>query len=112
VPLHDGRVLAERNGVLEKLLPIFDYIPGDRSPPPAPKHATAASNRPKVPRQSAAARRNGKKSEHHFSLTPSSKIPLDLSINIIQIIGPFQYSNLGPFQLRFELHASTMDQGH
>lgn len=58
VPLHDGRVLAERNGVLDKLLPIFDYVPGDRSPPPAPKHATAASNRPKVPRQTAAARRN------------------------------------------------------
>lgn len=57
VPLQDGRTLAERNGVLEKLLPIFDYVPGDRSPPPAPKHATAASNRPKVPRQSAAARR-------------------------------------------------------
>ncbi|KAF2709869.1 apses-domain-containing protein [Pleomassaria siparia CBS 279.74] len=60
VPLHDGRMLAERNGVLEKMLPIFDYIPGDRSPPPAPKHATAASNRAKAPRQTAAARRNGK----------------------------------------------------
>ncbi|KAF2788925.1 apses-domain-containing protein [Melanomma pulvis-pyrius CBS 109.77] len=58
VPLHDGRMLAERNGVLEKMLPIFDYIPGDRSPPPAPKHATAASNRAKAPRQTAAARRN------------------------------------------------------
>jgi hypothetical protein len=54
VPLHDGRHLAERNGVLEKLLPIFDFIPGDRSPPPAPKHATAASNRPKAPRASVA----------------------------------------------------------
>ncbi|KAF2470224.1 apses-domain-containing protein [Lindgomyces ingoldianus] len=60
VPLHDGRLLAERNQVLHKLLPIFDFVPGDRSPPPAPKHATAASNRPKAPRQSAAAaRRNG-----------------------------------------------------
>ncbi|KAF2269835.1 apses-domain-containing protein [Lojkania enalia] len=58
IPLQDGRLLAERNGVLNKLLPIFDYIPGDRSPPPAPKHATAASNRPKAPRQSAAVRRN------------------------------------------------------
>ncbi|EON64009.1 hypothetical protein W97_03239 [Coniosporium apollinis CBS 100218] len=57
VPLHDGRALAERNNVLSKLLPIFDFVPGDRSPPPAPKHATAASNRPKVPRQPAAARR-------------------------------------------------------
>ncbi|KAJ4305851.1 Transcription factor mbp1 (MBF subunit p120) [Kalmusia sp. IMI 367209] len=55
IPLHDGRMLAERNGVLEKMLPIFDYVPGDRSPPPAPKHATAASNRPKPSRQSAAA---------------------------------------------------------
>ncbi|KAF1966308.1 apses-domain-containing protein [Bimuria novae-zelandiae CBS 107.79] len=55
IPLHDGRMLAERNGVLEKMLPIFDYIPGDRSPPPAPKHATAASSRAKPARQSAAA---------------------------------------------------------
>lgn len=61
IPLHDGRMLAERNGVLEKMLPIFDFIPGDRSPPPAPKHATAASSRPKAQRQSAAAaaRANG-----------------------------------------------------
>lgn len=43
--------------MLEKLLPIFDYVPGDRSPPPAPKHATAATNRPRQPRQTAAARR-------------------------------------------------------
>ncbi|KAK8232324.1 hypothetical protein HDK90DRAFT_306216 [Phyllosticta capitalensis] len=56
IPLHDGRILAERNGVLDKLLPIFDFIPGDRSPPPAPKHATAASNRPKAARQSVARR--------------------------------------------------------
>jgi len=57
IPLHDGRMLAERNGVLEKMLPIFDYIPGDRSPPPAPKHATAAS-RARPARQPAAATRN------------------------------------------------------
>ncbi|KAA6406559.1 MAG: hypothetical protein FRX48_09614 [Lasallia pustulata] len=50
VPLHDGRVLAERNGVLNKLRPIFDYVPGDRSPPQAPKHTTAASNKPKAPK--------------------------------------------------------------
>ncbi|KAK8163930.1 hypothetical protein IWX90DRAFT_435559 [Phyllosticta citrichinensis] len=56
IPLPDGRLLAERNGVLDKLLPIFDYVPGDRSPPPAPKHATAASNRPKAARQSLARR--------------------------------------------------------
>jgi transcription factor MBP1 len=50
VPLQDGRALAERNNVLEKLRPIFDFVPGDRSPPPAPKHATAATNRPRMGR--------------------------------------------------------------
>ncbi|KAI4241703.1 MAG: hypothetical protein LQ352_007395, partial [Teloschistes flavicans] len=51
VPLHEGRLLAERNGVLGKLLPLFDYIPGPISPPQAPKHQTAASNKgPKQPR--------------------------------------------------------------
>jgi transcription factor MBP1 len=60
IPLHDGRGLAERNGVLERLAPILDFLSSDRSPPPAPKHTTAASNRPKAARQSAAtARRNG-----------------------------------------------------
>jgi hypothetical protein len=61
IPLEEGRHLAERNGVLDKMRAIFDYIPGDRSPPPAPKHATAASNRMKPPKQTAAAaNRNGK----------------------------------------------------
>lgn len=61
IPLEEGRHLAERNGVLDKMRAIFDYVPGDRSPPPAPKHATAASNRMKPPRQTAAAAsRNGK----------------------------------------------------
>jgi hypothetical protein len=55
IPLADGRLLAERNGVLDKMRPMFDFVPGDRSPPPAPKHATATSNRSKAPRQSAAA---------------------------------------------------------
>ncbi|KAF2867612.1 hypothetical protein BDV95DRAFT_581359 [Massariosphaeria phaeospora] len=64
IPLPEGRMLAERNKVLEKMRPIFDYIPGDRSPPPAPKHSTAASNRPKAPRQSAAAARNGNKNAY------------------------------------------------
>ena len=52
VPLHDGRLLAERNGVLDKLRPIFDFVHKDRdkSPPQAPKHTTAASNKPRVPK--------------------------------------------------------------
>lgn len=53
IPLPDGKDLAAKNGVLEKLLPIFAFVPGDRSPPPAPKHATAASSKPRVPRAQA-----------------------------------------------------------
>ncbi|EEH47400.2 uncharacterized protein PADG_03498 [Paracoccidioides brasiliensis Pb18] len=57
VPLAEGRNLAERNRILDKLLPIFDYVAGDRSPPPAPKHTTAASSRPKVQKNVAPTRR-------------------------------------------------------
>ncbi|KAF1359749.1 apses-domain-containing protein [Lizonia empirigonia] len=67
IPLDDGRLLAERNGVLDKMRAILDFVPGDRSPPPAPKHATAASNRMKPmkpPRQSAAAARAAKTAAH------------------------------------------------
>ncbi|KAL1964181.1 hypothetical protein VTN77DRAFT_7269 [Rasamsonia byssochlamydoides] len=69
IPLSDGRLLAERNNILDKLIPIFDFVPGDRSPPPAPKHVTAASSKPRVPRASAAAKR---------------MIPEDLSFNSIR----------------------------
>ncbi|KIW39520.1 uncharacterized protein PV06_08124 [Exophiala oligosperma] len=47
IPLSEGRMLAEKHGTLSRISAIFDYVPGDRSPPPAPKHTTAASNRPK-----------------------------------------------------------------
>ncbi|KAN0083268.1 hypothetical protein V8E54_002356 [Elaphomyces granulatus] len=47
IPLPDGRLLAERNNIFDKLGSIFDFVPGDRSPPPAPKHVVAAS-RPKA----------------------------------------------------------------
>lgn len=50
VPLPAGRELAHRVNVLDKLLPLFDYVPGDVSPPPAPKHTTAASTKPRVPK--------------------------------------------------------------
>lgn len=49
IPLPDGKELAAKNNVLDKLRPIFDFVPGDRSPPPAPKHATASS-KPRQPR--------------------------------------------------------------
>jgi transcription factor MBP1 len=66
--------------VLNKLLPIFDYVPGDRSPPPAPKHATATS-KPKVPRQSAANRqqapgRRATKVETVYNRDPRLTMPV------------------------------------
>jgi transcription factor MBP1 len=56
IPLAEGRQLAERNNILTKLAPIFDYVAGDHSPPPAPKH-TSAPSKPRAPRKSAAANR-------------------------------------------------------
>ena len=50
VPLEQGQALAQRNGVYEKLRTIFEYIPGNLSPPPAPKHTT---NKPKAPKKPA-----------------------------------------------------------
>lgn len=44
-------MLAERNNIFTKLAPIFEYVAGDRSPPPAPKH-TSASSKPRAPRKS------------------------------------------------------------
>ena len=48
IPLAEGRILAEKHSILERISKIFDYVPGDKSPPPAPKHTTAASNKPKA----------------------------------------------------------------
>ncbi|KAK5086629.1 Transcription factor mbp1 [Lithohypha guttulata] len=54
IPLGDGRLLAEKNGVIDRVAKIFDYVPGDKSPPPAPKHSTAASGRTKASKAAAA----------------------------------------------------------
>lgn len=55
IPLASGVELARKYHVYNLLEPIFEFTPGDQSPPPAPKHTTAASNKNKAPR--AAARR-------------------------------------------------------
>lgn len=57
IPLQDGKDLAVKNHVFDKLKPIFEYVPGDRSPPPAPKHATAASTKPRAPKAAASTAR-------------------------------------------------------
>ena len=53
----DGKDLAIKNNVYEKLKTMFEFVPGDKSPPPAPKHATAASSKPRAPRAPAQPRR-------------------------------------------------------
>ncbi|KAF2721916.1 apses-domain-containing protein [Polychaeton citri CBS 116435] len=68
IPLQDAQVLAERNGVLHRLRPIFDYVAGDRSPPPAPKHTTAAPSKPRASKGAATQRRPaGKKTKPTFT---------------------------------------------
>ncbi|RKF51400.1 Cell division cycle-related protein res2/pct1 [Golovinomyces cichoracearum] len=41
VPLEQGKALAQRNHVYEKLRVIFEYTSGVESPPTAPRHTTA-----------------------------------------------------------------------
>ncbi|KAH0156339.1 apses-domain-containing protein, partial [Aureobasidium melanogenum] len=76
IPLPEGRQLAERNRVLDKLRPIFDFVPGDRSPPPAPKHTTAASkpraNRKPVNRVPALSHISEDVEMYHHSETPDN----------------------------------------
>lgn len=68
----EGRILAERNSILDKLRPIFDYVAGDRSPPPAPKHA---SSKPRAPRASAGNRKEPKGSQFNAINQPRSMGP-------------------------------------
>ncbi|KAF3023574.1 hypothetical protein E8E14_011346 [Neopestalotiopsis sp. 37M] len=46
IPLEAGALLAQKNNVWERLQPIFEFTPGNQSPPPAPRHAS----KPKAPR--------------------------------------------------------------
>lgn len=50
VPFERGVALAEHYNVDALLRPIFDFVKGEQSPPLAPKHVTAASTRPRKPR--------------------------------------------------------------
>ncbi|KAI1451814.1 ANK-repeat protein MBP1 [Annulohypoxylon moriforme] len=49
IPLEAGEQLAHRNNVYDRLRPIFEFTPGNQSPPPAPRHAS----KPKAPRKPA-----------------------------------------------------------
>ncbi|KHN94821.1 ANK-repeat protein MBP1 [Metarhizium album ARSEF 1941] len=40
IPLDSGEALAQRHSIYDRLRPIFEFVPGNESPPPAPRHAT------------------------------------------------------------------------
>ncbi|POR35955.1 Cell division cycle-like protein res1/sct1 [Tolypocladium paradoxum] len=40
IPLEAGDALAQRHSIYDRLRPIFEFVPGNESPPPAPRHAT------------------------------------------------------------------------
>ena len=53
IPLENGEALAHRNNVYDRLQLIFEFQPGNESPPPAPRHASkpkAPKARPAVPK--------------------------------------------------------------
>ncbi|KAM0322745.1 hypothetical protein ACHAQA_009336 [Verticillium albo-atrum] len=56
IPLPQGLQLAQRNNCYDRLHPIFEYTPGNESPPPAPRHTSKpkAPKRPAVPKWPAA----------------------------------------------------------
>ncbi len=91
VPLTDGRSLAEKNGILRKLSKIFDYVPGDRSPPPAPKHTTAASNKPKAVKPPAQPRKPANPNHNHnhnHSAQQSQKLHMQRTDNVTAYYRP------------------------
>ncbi|KAK4121230.1 apses-domain-containing protein [Parathielavia appendiculata] len=58
IPLEHGEALAQRNNIYDRLRPIFEFRPGNESPPPAPRHASkpkAPKPRPAVPKWGSAA---------------------------------------------------------
>ncbi|KAG7151054.1 Cell division cycle-related protein res1/sct1 like [Verticillium longisporum] len=52
IPLNQGQQLAQRNNCYDRIHPIFEYTPGNESPPPAPRHTSKpkAPKRPAVPK--------------------------------------------------------------
>ncbi len=81
IPLGDGRNLAEKNGTLDRIIKIFDFVPGDRSPPPAPKHATAASNKAKTNRQPVPPRKPPVQSKYPRSQNRRALVDTDIPDN-------------------------------
>lgn len=47
IPLPSGESLARRHSIYDRLQPIFEFVPGNQSPPPAPRH----TSKPKAPKK-------------------------------------------------------------
>ncbi|KAI0003903.1 ANK-repeat protein MBP1 [Xylariaceae sp. FL0662B] len=58
IPLEAGEQLAQRNNIYDRLRPIFEFVPGNQSPPPAPRHTSKpkAPKKPAVPKWTAPVR--------------------------------------------------------
>lgn len=100
IPLESGEQLAHRNNVYDRLRLIFEFIPGNQSPPPAPRHAS----KPKAPKQPKPAVPKWPASMSSFlysSYTSSSHI---LSKEDIVLIA---YSPLEPPPIREEFETAS-----
>lgn len=49
LPLEAARELARQHNVFDRLRPIFDFVPGAITPPPAPRHASKPKQPKKAP---------------------------------------------------------------
>ncbi|KKY31621.1 putative ank-repeat protein mbp1 [Diaporthe ampelina] len=68
LPLADAKELARQHNVLDRIGPIFDFVPGAVTPPPAPRHVS----KPKQPKKSTAIAQSGpavkkRKRNDHFT---------------------------------------------
>ncbi|KAK2021543.1 apses-domain-containing protein [Colletotrichum zoysiae] len=73
IPLDKGVALAQRNNIYDRLRPIFEYTPGDQSPPPAPRH----TSKPKAPKKPAVPKWPGTniQQQHQQQLPPQVQPP-------------------------------------
>ncbi|KAK3936455.1 putative transcription factor mbp1 protein [Diplogelasinospora grovesii] len=75
IPLEQGENLARRNNVYDRIQPIFEFRPGNESPPPAPRHTSkpkAAKARPAVPKWSSKSQQNSQ-SQRSDSFSQSTR---------------------------------------
>jgi transcription factor MBP1 len=111
IPLPDGRALAERNRVLDKLRPILDYVPGDRSPPPAPKHTTAAS-KPRANRKPATRAPALSQISEDFDMHHPQDIQDNVTVASESFMDDYSYAPGSRKRKRPEDEMSIADQNH